>query len=735
MGVLTLSSSGSLTFRAPKIEDGGNNKTYSGSYTFSGGTFQEAILGYAGTLDQIGLFAIENASTGGTLYMAGSNGEDSYSKTITFGNSGQEYTILTSTTADSNIWQIANQQRVVDRYFGGTSPNVYQVWHKITEKYGEHEAFGWVYSAQNYPGLPDPIKPGDDPNGVKGCITSFNNVVNRVYSPVTTWGLSAPPITAPDFVQDYYDIAAWILFGDPVPENHLRFHVYVDGVEGPNIAVRYEAVTKEDDFSLQVTNAQVSAYMDPYVGEAEQHRLIDDPEKGVKVINRDAWFIDFNNYTWGGSKYNRSYIAQNEDLIGHLTNIQKLIMYGGDIADNLWLYLQFTHQDRDELTLGQMFKVNIPFKDINQVSDIVVSEETPTAWHNTFTTSVEIHLGPPPDQDKDDDDDYPDPDPVDPDFDDGETGGFPGNAILTKTYAMTGAKLQNVGTKLWTQSYFDVLKIQSNPIENIVGCKWYPFSVTGTDTEIQVGDVPFGIRADVISTKYVATIGTYTYTGPFDGEKTWMAMSPYTTVKLHLPYVGIVQLDPTEIFGRQLSVKYTIDLITGDCLVLLYLTDGDTSVPYMSIPGSVGVDIPLTSTNRVQSELRAASAGLSAGMSAAAHVASEDYAGAAAAAAGGFLNIAGTDYTCQRTANHNSACSTWENQYIYVEIWYHPNAEADSIGFKKLHGLPCHKYCSIASKQLSGYVQADQRTKIDFAMTAEENRMLEAMVKNGVYVD
>lgn len=728
MSVLTLGQSGSLTFRAPKPLDGGNNKTYSGSYSVTNGEFQEYILGYDGSLIQGGLVGW-NLAQGGSIVCAADNGTDAYTKYEQY----VESQVFTSTTPNGYIWTVANTQSVIDRYFGGTAPTVYQVWDKINQKYGEHVGYTLVYTAGNYPGIPDPIKPGEDPNGIKGCITSFPYISNNLYAR-PTWLSSETTITAPAFCTSYEMLVAWILFGDPVPPNHLHFDVYIDGQDEPNIAVRWSCLSKEDTFSLQTVNVEVAAYMVPYIEEtAGQHPTYLDPDRDIYRISDVMGYVGDEHYTWGAAyKYNTNYITQNDTLLADFSSIQKLMIYGGDIADNLRLYLQFKQQVGADMTFGQIYTVNVPQKNITTVYDMTVGTVDPSEYHNTFSTTVTVHLGSPPDKDKDDDDEYPDPDPVDPDFTPGEVVGFPGKAVLTKTYSMTDTKLENIGTKLWSQSYLDVMKIQSNPIENIVGCKWYPFSLSGTEKDVVIGDVNFGIRADEISTKYVATIGSYTYNGPFNGEKVWMAMSPYATVKLHLPYVGIVQLDATEIFGRALTVKYTVDLITGDCLVLLYL---DGTMPYMSIPGSLGVDIPLTSTNRVQSEIRAASGALSAGISAATQLATENYAGAAAAAAGGFLNFAGSDYTSQRTANHNSACSTWENHSVYIEIWYHPNAEANSSGFKKLHGLPCHKYTSILDGSLNGFVQADQRTKIDFAMTAEENRMLESLIKNGVYVN
>ena len=207
-------------------------------------------------------------------------------------------------------------------------------------------------------------------------------------------------------------------------------------------------------------------------------------------------------------------------------------------------------------------------------------------------------------------------------------------------------------------------------------------------------------------------------------------MTPYCIVKLHLPYVGVVQLDATEIYKRNLSGKYIVDLITGDLLVILYL-DGN---PYMTLTGKMGVDIPLTSTNRVQTELAAASRTLSAVIGGAGHLMAADAGGAVGAAASGIMSIMGMDYSSQRCTSHSPACCTYENLWIFVEVQYNPTKV--SAGYKAQRGLPAHLYQTLQymKNQGGGFVQIDGRTTINVAMTDEENRMLEQIMTSGFYL-
>lgn len=54
--------------------------------------------------------------------------------------------------------------------------------------------------------------------------------------------------------------------------------------------------------------------------------------------------------------------------------------------------------------------------------------------------------------------------------------------------------------------------------------------------------------------------------------------NPYTKDHLFLPYIGVVELNPDEVQGRTLSIKYHVDCMTGDCVAFISRTAVSTGM-------------------------------------------------------------------------------------------------------------------------------------------------------------
>ena len=550
--------------------------------------------------------------------------------------------------------------------------------------------------------------------------------------------------------------AAWALFDPTDPrKDKLRFDVYLNGADSPTITVKWD---KDQDTPLKISTQTVSPIVWTYP-DRNDYTSPDYPGEpihtvdGINVVDESFPEVRRNAYTWNG-KYENQYLTIFNNATNNLANLTKVVRYGLDgIADQINLYLRFNYsvyeQNQGKTTWGSLFKVPV-LKETGTTAPtpVVVLQSDNDA---RFITTVYVHLGQPPGDNDNDNDDYDDgngggggggggggsvdPKKTVPDFSDGESIGYDGRAVLTKTYSMTASVLQNIGTKLWTQSYYDVLKIQDNPIENIVSCKWFPFSLTGATESVKVGNVDFEINGSRVNSIYTFDVGSVSY--PFDDpnhQYSYLDCSPYVSIKLHLPYCGVIQLDASDLYNRSLFVKYVVDLITGDVAALLYLdrTNSLPGIPYMVVSGHAGVDIPLTASNRQQAEIRHASQTVSAVVGAGSHILSGDVAGGAEQAFGGFVNAAGMDYTSQRSAAPSSACTTKMNRNVYIEVSRPGVDVTNSEGFKAIHGYPCHKYKNLG--YFTGFVKADARTKIDIAMTGEENRMLENLLTTGIFV-
>lgn len=541
---------------------------------------------------------------------------------------------------------------------------------------------------------------------------------------------------------DYTELQTAFENGELHPHGTVcYFDVYVNGTDKPNIFVNWTVGEAISPIILQ-PNLWVGVQdIIPLVNE-----YTTDPDTGLTVPNTAAWYVKkAGDFSYAGS-YSTTYLTLQQLFEPYLNPVSKLEHWGfdGDPAF-VRLYLQMIKQaETGTHGIGDLFTVQVNKDGTASAAKINGSSDSPG-----FATIVRLHYGepdyvPPADDDSykggtniDDDDDgvydkdnLPDPD----EFTTPE--GYDGNGVLTKTYAVSAAVLRNIGQKLWSQDYYNVLKIQNNPIENIVSVKHYPFAMTGTAEEIKVGDVAFGINGDKVDGVQVLVIGTYTYKGHFNN---YLDLQPFTSVKIYLPYCGIFELNPGDLLNRKIGVEYVIDVVTGQCMATIKMDENNNGkyLPFMNVYGQMGVDVPLTSSDRVQTELRAASAAVTAMGATAGHIIGGDAIGAANNAVNGALTLAGMDYTTQRTASQSPCCTSHANPDIFLII----ERPAEDIiekesktGYKHLHGYPCNKYLYLSKFSKGSFVAVDARTDINFAMTSDENKMLEQLLTSGVYI-
>lgn len=519
----------------------------------------------------------------------------------------------------------------------------------------------------------------------------------------------------------------------------VYFDVYVDGTDKPSIFVNWTAA-EELGVSLSPRVWIGCEDLDPIFPEYRT-----DPETGLVDTNPARWNEDpAGSFSYGGS-YETTYLSIQQHFEQYLNPTSKAQVWGlNGEPEYIKLYLRMVNPtpDSGQDGIGQLATVTIN-KD-GTASYIMVDGSSNVPGFYTF---VRLHLQEEPDYVlPDDDPDYPGGSNIDddgpgrydpdnrPDPDDFTTpNGFDGNAILTKTYALSESDLRNIGQKLWSQDYFDVLKIQSNPIENIVSVKAFPFAQTGTQQEVKVGDVAFGVNGDKVPSVWKKKMpNKFTYTGHFNN---FLDFAPFTKIKMFLPYIGFIELDPGEIYQSPITVEYFVDLVTGQCMARLYTDENaqGKGIPFHSFYGNMGVDIPLSSTDRVQTEIRAASAAFSAAMGFPGMIMS----GNASGVVNGALNVAGMDYNTQRSSTQSPTCCTNDCQDVYVMI-IRPAADVIQdgarTGYQHLHGYPTNKYLSLSQIGKGNFVQVDRRTDIKISATSEENAMLERLLTEGVYV-
>ena len=126
-------------------------------------------------------------------------------------------------------------------------------------------------------------------------------------------------------------------------------------------------------------------------------------------------------------------------------------------------------------------------------------------------------------------------------------------------------------------------KIWANPMDSIISLGTVPFNVATTAAEeVKFCGVPSGISMKPISSQYIQID-----CGTKKVDKFWdtaLDYNNYTKMKLFLPFIGFVDLNTDDANGAEITVKYNIDLYTGDALAFVYIKK--TDYPYGDVKDS-----------------------------------------------------------------------------------------------------------------------------------------------------
>lgn len=144
-------------------------------------------------------------------------------------------------------------------------------------------------------------------------------------------------------------------------------------------------------------------------------------------------------------------------------------------------------------------------------------------------------------------------------------------------YCMTVARMQTFASDLFadildpTKAWQNIKLIFGDPMDFIAGCVVVPFSPTtgawykpkfglftwqnGYPTiENQFQELDFG---SLLIPKFYNTAFDY---------------NPFTKIELWLPFCGYKTLDPDDVMGKYVHIKYHVDCLTGDCAIFIYTT-------------------------------------------------------------------------------------------------------------------------------------------------------------------
>lgn len=323
--------------------------------------------------------------------------------------------------------------------------------------------------------------------------------------------------------------------------------------------------------------------------------------------------------------------------------------------------------------------------------------------------------------------------------------------LLTTSYKLTETQLRDFGNYLWNNDLqLTLFANQTAPIENVLSCKRIPFDVdvqTGNPT-ILLGNVDTGITAQKTAATHLLDIGSVTI--PVK-HNSFLDFS--NNISIYLPYCGIqtiptslcyvMDVDPNTkipyLTGKTLNVKYIYDIIFGTCAAVLSLNGKEFAV----YNGDCGIDIPITASNRAETQLSLIHSGANAAIGTVASVTKGAIMGGAIGAGLAGIDAAATmaqQVTAQMFQDrHYTTSGGFSSQiasYLSSSVTLFVESPVyDKPGdYEHENGFPCNLSCTLNT--LTGYTELDGSIEIsgEIPCLEEEREMLKKALMDGFYL-
>lgn len=285
---------------------------------------------------------------------------------------------------------------------------------------------------------------------------------------------------------------------------------------------------------------------------------------------------------------------------------------------------------------------------------------------------------------------------------------------LAMVYNPVRSELVAFSRYLWSTNFIDLIpKLFQNPMDAIIGLhEIYVTPSVGGRANIVCGYLDSGVESNYVDERYVEIdCGSVDISENFGTVFDYM----YTDLEIFLPFIGYVKLDIAQVMRSKLSVKYTVDVLTGACNARIYVKRDSYEVHAYSFDGCCAASLPYSAgTNAVVFQV-VANAGLG--------LITGGIAGAAVGAAKGLIN-GNVDVRKSGSFNPNAASMDDKVPFIIMQR----NIDDTPNQFNEWQGYPLHQTAYLGG--CKGYTIA---TNIHYSgpATSEEIAEIEDVLSKG----
>lgn len=311
--------------------------------------------------------------------------------------------------------------------------------------------------------------------------------------------------------------------------------------------------------------------------------------------------------------------------------------------------------------------------------------------------------------------------------------GFVSQWLIGKT------ALKDLASFLWSDDFVENLsKFFNDPrqiIQGIVISDVLPLDYDTSPSTIKAGGISTGVSGNRLNKQFERydmgrlTLDKRLKTNNKKGG-IYFDYSPFTALKIYLPYCGEHQLNPDDCIGNTLELSYTVDHLSGVCCAHLTIKGSEDECHY-NFTGQMGVQIPLSSEDYGGFYRALLSAGAAVGGALATTAAGGMTAPLAiGSAANAISNIANMGRDVSYTSGGGSISGELSSEYPYITI-----EEPDpfmATNQKHYTGYPC--YSTYKLKEMSGYTKVMAIHLDGLSCTESEREIIRAQLSKGVII-
>ena len=284
---------------------------------------------------------------------------------------------------------------------------------------------------------------------------------------------------------------------------------------------------------------------------------------------------------------------------------------------------------------------------------------------------------------------------------------------LWAIYNPTLSQLNSLGSWLWSTNFIDqILKIFNDPMQAIIGLhKVYATPNISGSGNIKVGYLDSGVPSNIVGNQYTyidcGTVSLREYYGNI------LDYSPYTTVQLYLPFIGIVSLDIADVSRSSITVKYGVDVLTGACLASVFVQRDNAGGVLYQYSGNCACQYPLSSGSYMGM--------ITGALGAIGSLARGNIIGTG-------LSVAGMHTNIERSGGFsgNAGAMGIKKPYLIIS---RPQSSMNN-GFPSIQGYPSNYYTRLGN--CSGFTQVAECHVENISATNKELDKIKDLLKEGV---